>query len=276
MPCLRLSAIAMFRWGFVRPHWRFWLAAIMLALGAGMAGSAIAGTDAATSWRHARQMVLVTIPHWKSTQGVMRTYAREGSNWREVGRPHAVVIGRAGAGWGLGLQPVQSDGPDKQEGDGRSPAGVFRIGTAFGYAASAKTDLPYRALHASDWCVDVSASPHYNRIVDTNQLGAAAVEGATEPMRRDLHFDGDQRYRQGFVIEHNWQQAPMGGSCIFGHLWQSPTSTTSGCTAMAPQVMRTLLAWLNPQRHPVFVLLPQAQYTRLQTRWNLPVADSDP
>lgn len=271
-PRIRWPAVPALHGG-VRPRRRRWPGLALAALMACFAASASAGTEAAAPWRHAQQMVLVTVAHWDSTQGLLRTYARDGDSWREVGQPHPVVIGHAGAGWGLGLQPAQTDGPRKREGDGRSPAGVFRIGSAFGYAASADTRLPYLALQASDWCVDVSGSAHYNRIVDAEKVGAAAIEGATEPMRRDLHFHGDQRYRMGFVIEHNRQQAPMGGSCIFGHLWNSPTSTTTGCTAMAPQTMTSLLAWLDPRRHPVFVLLPQAQYTRLRKAWHLPVVD---
>ena len=54
---------------------------------------------------------------------------------------------------------------------------MFRIGEAFGYAAKADTAMPYRALSASDYCVDVSGSPQYNRIVDAKEVGAEAVEG---------------------------------------------------------------------------------------------------
>jgi hypothetical protein len=39
---------------------------------------------------------------------------------------------------------------------------------------------------------------------------------------------------------------------------------------MAPQTMKALLAWLDPRLHPVFVLLPHAQYMRLRKTWNLP------
>ena len=63
---------------------------------------------------------------------------------------------------------AQSGEPQKQEGDGRAPAGVFRIGTAFGYADSARPALPYQAMTASDYCIDVNGSPLYNRIVDAD------------------------------------------------------------------------------------------------------------
>ena len=64
-----------------------------------------------------------------------------------VGEPTPVTIGRAGSAWGLGLHPAQR-GPQKREGDGRAPAGVFRIGTAFGYADRPTTALPYDAMDA--------------------------------------------------------------------------------------------------------------------------------
>jgi L,D-peptidoglycan transpeptidase YkuD (ErfK/YbiS/YcfS/YnhG family) len=89
-------------------------------------------------------------------------------------------------------------------------------------------------------------------------------------MRRDLHANGDPAYEVGFVIEHNANGAPGAGSCIFGHLWKSPDSTTAGCTAMAPASMETLLRWLDADRRPVFVLLPAAEYQRLQSAWKLP------
>ena len=108
---------------------------------------------------------------------------------------------------------------------------------------------------------DVSSSRHYNRIVDAQVAGAAAVKGSSEPMRRDLHFHGDQRYRLGFVIEDNAQAVPKAGSCIFAHLWDGPTDATVGCTAMVPPVMRSLLAWLQPAEKPVFVLLPYRAYS---------------
>ncbi len=89
------------------------------------------------------------------------------------------------------------------------------------------------------------------------KVGQKAVAGATEPMRRDLHFDGDHAYRIGFVIEHNPDGRKGAGSCIFAHLWKSPTSPTAGCTAMTDDTMERLLGWLDPAKKPVFVLLPK-------------------
>ena len=218
----------------------------------------------------ARQLVLVVTPDWNSDRGSLRRYERTADGWRQAGQEVAVTVGRAGSAWGTGLHPAQPGGPLKREGDGRSPAGIFTIGTAFGYPAQVETGLQYQAMDASDWCVDVPGSPLYNRIVDAREVGDEAVKGSSEPMRRDLHVDGDQRYRIGFVIDHNAAGADHAGSCIFGHVWKSPADATSGCTAMSDADMQALLRWLDRRRNPRFVLLPKAEFDRLAAEWKLP------
>ena len=225
-------------------------------------------------WADARQLVLVVAPDWNAHAATLRTYARDAGEWRQHGAALPVVIGRSGSAWGIGEHPPQP-GPRKREGDGRSPAGVFAIGTAFGYAPSGQTGLSYAALQEDDYCVDVSGSPLYNQIVSSRAVGADAVAGSTEPMRRDLHADGDPAYEFGFVVEHNPHGLAQGGSCIFVHLWKSADSATSGCTALAEPALRELLQWLRRDDHPVFVLLPSAQYRRLQAAWHLPLIPTD-
>ncbi|HEY5970792.1 MAG TPA: hypothetical protein VIT22_02275 [Pseudoxanthomonas sp.] len=245
----------------------------MLAV-AGCAHRKPSSTD--TPWKDAGQAVIVVTPDWNADHGTLHTFERSNGDWREVGGGQSVTVGRKGSAWGLGLHPDRLPGPVKQEGDGRSPAGVFGIGEAFGYAEKARTALPYAAMQASHYCMDVSASPLYNRIVDARKAGADAVAGSTEPMRLDLRTPGDQRYRLGFVIEHNPQARPNAGSCIFAHLWRTPGEATAGCTAMADATMDRLQGWLRPDSHPVFVLMPAEQYRDLHADWNLPSLDGQP
>ena len=227
--------------------------------------------DEAARWADAGQLVLVTTAGWDATHGELRRYQRDGDGWRQVGAAFPIVVGRSGSAWGIGLHAARDDGPVKREGDGRAPAGAFEIGTAFGYAGKAATGLPYRAMTANDWCIDVPASNYYNRIVDRSLVKAPLLDQSSEPMRRDLHENGDQRYREGFVIEHNAGGAVAnGGSCIFAHLWKTPDTATAGCTAMAPDSMQALLAWLDRDRRPVFVQLPMAEYRALRQAWRLP------
>lgn len=226
---------------------------------------------ATTPLQEAQQLIVVTAPGWDATQGHLQAFERGAHGWQPHGEGFAVALGRNGSAWGLGLHAAQQAGPHKQEGDGRSPAGIFGIGPAFGYADHIRSQMPYQPMLASSYCMDVPASPLYNQIVDARKVGEAAVEGSTEAMRLDLHNKGDRRYREGFVIEHNASAVPGQGSCIFAHLWRQPGEATAGCTAMAPERMSALLEWLSPQAKPLFVLLPQAEYQRLQHDWELPL-----
>lgn len=251
-----------------------WVIVISVLTAAGCAHRASPTPGA--GWKEAEQAVIVVTPDWNADQGTLRTYERSNGIWREVGTRQPVMVGRNGSAWGLGLHAGQPPGPVKREGDGRSPAGVFGIGEAFGYAEKAGTSLPYAAMRASHYCMDVSGSPFYNQIVDARTVGAAAVARSTEPMRLDLHAAGDQRYRLGFAIEHNPHAQPDAGSCIFAHLWKRPGDATAGCTAMSDSTMDRLLGWLRPERHPVFVLMPKQQYRDLRAEWNLPLLDEQP
>ncbi|PPV06703.1 hypothetical protein XBLMG947_2275 [Xanthomonas bromi] len=223
----------------------------------------------------ARMLIVVTTPDWNSTQARLQTFSRVDGTWQPAAQRFAVALGRHGSAWGEGLHPAQTQGPQKREGDGRSPAGVFAIGPAFGYLTSIDSTMPYQAMSATHYCMDVPSSPLYNRIVDAAQVGQAAVAGSTEPMRLDLRHAGDARYSEGFVIAHNPKAIPGRGSCIFAHLWRTPGQFTAGCTAMAAADMQRLLAWLKPDDHPLFVLLPRAEYARLHTAWQLPALTED-
>ncbi|HHA2819334.1 L,D-transpeptidase family protein [Stenotrophomonas maltophilia] len=224
----------------------------------------------------ARQLIVVTSEGWDSTQGQLQAYVRDGRGWHTHGQAFPVALGRTGSAWGLGLHPAQADGPQKQEGDGRSPAGIFALGSAFGYAVTRPgTAMPYQPMLDSSYCMDVPDSPFYNRIVDEKKVGSAAVKGSTEPMRLDLHNKGDVRYQEGFMIAHNPDNQPGKGSCIFAHLWRTPGEATAGCTAMPQERMQALMNWLRPQDAPRFVLLPRAEYKRLQAQWQLPALSGD-
>jgi|LauGreDrversion4_2_1035121.scaffolds.fasta_scaffold11823_2 L,D-peptidoglycan transpeptidase YkuD (ErfK/YbiS/YcfS/YnhG family) len=215
------------------------------------------------------QMVLVIAPDWQTASGHLRTFERRKGQWHAAGIDFPVSTGKNGAGWGLGLHESPNDGPFKAEGDGKAPAGIFQIGMAFGQAASLPTGLDYRAMIADDWCIDVNDSPLYNRIVSVRDVGPEAIAGSSEPMRRDIH-SGDHLYNKGFMIAHNPENRPKGGSCIFAHLWRSPGAATAGCTAMTEPDMDRLLLWLNQSHNPVFVLLPDTEFQRFKTPWQLP------
>jgi L,D-peptidoglycan transpeptidase YkuD (ErfK/YbiS/YcfS/YnhG family) len=138
-------------------------------------GRAQAGTLKSEALARSTQMIVVTTSDWNAVEGRLRRYARatEHAKWRPVGDPISIVVGKNGLGWGIGVIPTvdvqvrSAADPVKREGDGRSPAGVFALGTAFGYASEPLRGLkmPYLNLTSSIECVDDSGSKHYNRLL---------------------------------------------------------------------------------------------------------------
>jgi len=213
-----------------------------------------------------RQMLLSVSGGWNETRTSVRRFERDGagSPWREVGAALAGSLGRSGLAWGA--RPTGLDGPIKKEGDGRSPAGVFPLREATGYAKTAPpgTRLPYREATATLRCVDDPRSPHYNRLVD--EAATKKDWSSAEDMRRR-----DDLYR--LVVWVGLNDAPPrpdAGSCIFLHFRDREDSVTEGCTAFDLGVMEELLAWLDPALRPVLVQLPAPARARLAADWGLP------
>jgi D-alanyl-D-alanine dipeptidase len=246
------------------------LALLSLACFGAGARVAAAGGGAAPLAR-SRQLVVVTTRGWDAVGGVLRRFERRGARgaWAQVGADVPVVVGRTGLAWGAGLVEVTgAAGPRKREGDGKAPAGVFRLGPAFGFAdareASARLRLPYKPLTASTECVDDPASRRYNLVVERGASGAADWK-SSERMRE---VEG---YRWGLVVAHNAEPpAPGLGSCIFLHVWAGPEKGTAGCTAMGRGNLEALLGWLDPAKRPLLVQLPDGEYARLRGSWRLP------
>ena len=226
-------------------------------------------TEALLDTLRTEQVVVVTAKDWGSTIGTLVAFERIQGTWKrtEIGGP--ANLGRTGLIWGEGLHPKQT-GRQKQEGDGKSPAGIFGFGMVFGDQPALTTKMPYQQMTGRHYCIDVATSPLYNQIVDSSIVGQAAVSGSTERMRLDLVKLDDRQYTKGLVLLSNPQNLAGKGSCIFMHLWPKKGAVTLGCTALDEQVLDALLLWLDPRKRPVFVLLPQAQYDVKQKEWGLP------
>ena len=216
----------------------------------------------------ARQLVLVVTPSWDTTSGTLRRYSRSSAKapWRRVGPVVPVVVGASGLAWGADALGTPTD-PHKREGDGRSPAGIFPLDSAFGFAprgAMSWVKLPYLPLAGSTECVDDTASVHYNSVVDRDHVPRVDWS-SSEHMRRIA------QYQVGVVVGYNTRPVTTGhGSCIFLHIWNGPGSSTAGCTAFPRADVESLLAWLDPQRRPTLVQLPAGEYARLKKQWALP------
>jgi len=248
-------------------------------------GFAVSAAHPGAANRHpfagSTQLIVVATPNWDAVQGQLQRFERTSprKRWRRLGEPIPIVVGKSGLGWGIGL-PASNDpnlrlslDPLKKEGDGKSPAGIFDLGTVFGYSDQSLPGLkfPYLALTESIECVDDINSKYYNRIVDRSAV--AADWNSSEHMR-----DEGESYRWGMVVNFNGTIAapnltapqPGGGSCVFLHIWHNQNQGTAGCTAMTQPNLESLLTWLDPERKPRLLQLPTPAYRRLTHRWRLP------
>lgn len=234
----------------------------------GEVASGTVGVPAAT-----RQLITVLAPDFNSPTAQLRRFEKIKGKWRPVGARVAVVVGRSGMGWGRGLFPGDRtmEGPQKKEGDGRAPAGIFELGEVTGYAdkALAGSKLHYTPTTPQLRCVDDAKSDRYNRLT----VGPANNRwDSDEPMRRD-----DALYTWTIFVEHNSGKPVKGaGSCIFLHVWLGPDKPTVGCTAMTLENLESLLKWLDPAAHPLLLQVPEANYPALARALKLPIKIAEP
>jgi hypothetical protein len=192
--------------------------------------------------------MLVTGKSMAATTGTAQLFERASPTeaWRSVTPAEPVVLGRTGMAWGLGFHHLASAGePRKVEGDGRTPAGVYRIGPSFGFASSPRPG--YLRLAEDTVCVDDPASPAYNTIT-SRQIVGRKVHG--EDMRTV------QRYRRGLAVDYPTDGKARAGSCIFIHIQRSATSPTAGCVALPEARVAALQDFAEPGA--VLAVLPQA------------------
>ncbi len=216
-----------------------------------------------------QQLVIVTSPSPESITGMMRRYQKVNDRWHLAGDMHPVTLGKTGLANGSGLhETALQAGDHKQEGDGKSPSGVFKFGSAFGYATAAevagKFQVPYIHISEATQCIEDSDSEFYNRIIDNRKVKKDWE--AADFMRRE-----DDLYKWGIFVEHNTPAWPKAGSCIFFHLWRGSDKHTAGCTGMEEGNILNLLTWLRPELNPRLVQLTEEDYQAFSVEYKLPV-----
>ena len=83
----------------------------------------------------------------------------------------------------------------------------------------------------------------------------------------------DHAHSLKLFIAHNPppKAKPDAGSAIFFHIWRGGGSKpTAGCTTMEERNLKKLVAWVDPTKQPVYILLPLNDYKAKRTAWKLP------
>ncbi|SMO53247.1 L,D-peptidoglycan transpeptidase YkuD, ErfK/YbiS/YcfS/YnhG family [Solitalea koreensis] len=210
------------------------------------------------------QLIIVTSADWQAIQGKMNVYEWKDNSWNAVMKNIPITLGRTGLAWAKGLQNSKwNTGELKKEGDGKSPAGIFRIGGLFGYG-DLETKMNYLKLNQTTFCVDDTASSNYNRIVDTATV--SKNWNSAEKMRRN-----DDLYKYGVLVDYNSENVIEGaGSCIFIHIWRGNDQPTLGCTAMTEANILKLIHFLNKEKKPLLVQMPEKELQEFSKEYKLP------
>jgi L,D-peptidoglycan transpeptidase YkuD (ErfK/YbiS/YcfS/YnhG family) len=213
------------------------------------------------------QLLIVITAGWDSVQGTLYAFEKEKGKWK-LQFSNAVVVGSKGMAIGDGAVKLSIDSaPVKKEGDKKSPAGIFTLGSAFGYAENKNVGwIKDHYVQADDTliCVDDPHSAQYNKLV---KIDSSARDWTSfEQMHRKDNF-----YKWGLFVDHNSANVVKGdGSCIFLHIWQNDHEGTDGCTAMKEENMVRILKWINAKANPMFIQMPRDAYRNLSATYELP------
>lgn len=221
------------------------------------------------------QAILGIAEGWNSSQVSLSVVEKNRSGqWVRTLGPIPGRLGSNGLVWGLGLHANPAGATTKREGDGRSPAGIYAIG---GLWTTNKTPVAHhkripevRVGPCDLWVSDTATPRLYNRYVRLDHPASTPWE-LKEQMRQT-----DYPHSIKLLICHNTAETPGrpvvgAGSSIFFHIWRRDgAAPTAGCTSMAEQNLRAIIAKLDPSRSPVYILLPRAEYARLRSAWRLP------
>ena len=122
--------------------------------------------------RKHNQVIYVTTKTAEAIIGTMRIYERKNpkKHWKLLDS-FPVTVGRTGLAWDEHTElPHSGLIPFKREGDGKSPAGIFKLGLVFSYHYLKKLKMPFQQVDSSDICVDDMKSVFYNRLTDTDTV----------------------------------------------------------------------------------------------------------
>lgn len=207
--------------------------ALMLTALCVQGSSAALGQTCPAVLNDARRLVLVTTETMDVTSATMQWFERASTKdqWRSLGAAEPALVGRSGVAWAHTFRRYARPGePIKVEGDKRAPVGIFPIGGTFGTISSPR---PGHIQVTDDTvCVDDPASPAYNTIT-TRALVGPKIH--VENMAKALPM-----YRRGLLVDYPTDIAAKAGSCIFIHVWRSPTRGTAGCVSMPEERLMAL------------------------------------
>lgn len=206
----------------------------------------------------ATQLVVVTGASWDSSEVRTRLFQRAtaAGKWAESPSQDTGVIGRTGFAWGHKYARLATGGseksPVKQEGDGRTPAGVYKLGREFGFEPGSSRNFLH--IKESTVCVDDPQSRFYNTIVNAKEV---QQDWRSSEKMREIDV-----YKVGFVVDYESSAKDRAGSCIFLHIAKPETKNTAGCLAINKDSVENLQKWIRDDTRAAIAFLPESEFPR--------------
>ena len=127
---------------------------------------------------------------------------------------------------------------EKQEGDGKTPIGEFKLGVMLGTHLKTKNEngLEYMQITKDMYWVDDSKSKYYNQLVNISEV--------KKDCNSEEHLiDYPIQYEYLIEIKSNPNNTPGKGSAIFLHC--ANNRATAGCIAVDKETMKELIENIN-------------------------------
>ena len=210
------------------------LAAALVAVALVVPGEAAAPASAAPARAAAAQrpgqVVTVRVANSRATVAVLEVWARTATGYVRVAGPWQARVGRSGVGRG-------------HEGSGRTPAGVFPLGTGFGVGTrDPGSRLGWFTADTRDWWAsDVLSPSTYNRHVRCRR---SACPFRTRHAEQLVTYP--RAYRYAMLIGYNTPpRVRVGaGSAFFVHVGTG--GPTAGCVSLPSGRVVWLLRRMKP------------------------------
>ena len=191
-----------------------------------------------------QQVIVVDAPSFSSTTATLTTWENDGSGWQQAFPAMPAVNGWSG--WEFG--------PDRREGDGSTPIGIYAIGsTMYGNDPNPGVSFPYHQLVCGDWWDEdgYGNSPTYNTFQHVPC-------GTTPPFATESEALWTETTAYPYLAVINFNTPPVGplGAGIFLHA--DVGQPTDGCVSLPLADLVTVLRWLQPSMHPVIVMGPDS------------------
>jgi len=129
-----------------------------------------------------------------------------------------------------------------KEGDGKTPAGVFKFNKAFGIEDDPGCSIKYQKVTEDDyWSGDVREGYEYNKMVSIKDYADLDTENSEHIMDYNVH------YRYVLNINYNEDGVAGKGSAIFLHCLGPEKPYTGGCVAIPENQMITVMTNVDPE-----------------------------